>query len=194
RWSDGAPVTAEDFAFTFARMREDKVVSASWLEGISASALDERTLEIDLEEPQNNFLYLLGQSDLFAWPRHLYQKRGRDWHGEDTVVGSGPFILVSREMAADARTPGRITIESAPAWYGARGNVGEVTIELEPSPSASGERWREGEYDLIYEVTAALAGIAADELTVVQRAPGGVTVYLGFDASRAPLDDARVRR
>ena len=28
----------------------------------------------------------------------------------------------------------------------------------------------------------------------MQRAPGGVTVYLGFDASRAPLDDARVRR
>ena len=35
RWSDGAPVTADDFAFTFARMAEDDVAAASWLDGVS---------------------------------------------------------------------------------------------------------------------------------------------------------------
>ena len=47
-WSDGAPVTADDFAFTFAQMAEDEWPAASWLDGLSASALDERTLELRL--------------------------------------------------------------------------------------------------------------------------------------------------
>jgi ABC-type transport system substrate-binding protein/class 3 adenylate cyclase len=194
RWSDGAPVTADDFAFTFARMVEDELEAAPWLEGVSASALDERTLEIQLDESRNHFLYLLGQPSLFAWPRHVCERRGREWYQDVPLVGNGPFVLTSRPARADARESGRITLESSPAWYGARGNVGEVTIELEPSPPAAGDRWRAGEYDLMYEFLAELAGSPADEETIVQRAPGGFTDYLGLGARRAPLDDARVRR
>jgi ABC-type transport system substrate-binding protein/class 3 adenylate cyclase len=194
-WSDGAPVTADDFAFTFAQMVEDDVESASWLDGVSASALDERTLEIRLREPRNHFLYLLGQPGLFAWPRHVYERLGRDWYRDVPIVGNGPFVLTSRPARGwDPRSPGRITLESVPTWYGARGNVGEVTIALEPSPVAAGDRWRGGEYDLIYEGIAAAAAVVATDEAVVQRAPGGFTMYLGFDARRAPLDDARIRR
>ncbi len=194
RWSDGAPVTADDFAFTFAQMAEDEVATAFWLDGVSAEAVDERTLEIRLREPRNHFLYLLGQPPLFAWPRHVYEREGRDWHRAVPLVGNGPFVLTQRLARADARLPGRITIESAPTWFGARGNVAEVTIELEPSPAAAGDRWRRGEYDLMYDVLATIAGAVADDETVVQRAPGGFTAYLGLDARRAPLDDARIRR
>jgi len=194
RWTDGTPVTADDFAFTFAQMVEDEVPSASWLEGVSASALDERTLEIRLREPRNQFLYQLGHPFLFAWPQHVYERRGRDWYRDVPLVGNGPYVLTSRPARADARTPGRVTLESAPTWYGARGNVGEVTISLEPSPAAAGERWQVGEFDLMYDFLASLAGIAADDRTILQRAPGGFTDYLGLDARRAPLDDARIRR
>ncbi|HEX9416503.1 MAG TPA: ABC transporter substrate-binding protein [Gaiellaceae bacterium] len=188
RWSDGAPVTAEDFAFTFGRMAEDEAESASWLDGVSASAVDERTLEIQLHEPRNHFLYLLGQPLLFAWPRHVHEQRGRGWYRDLPLVSSGPFVLTHRDAS-------RLVIESARTWDGARGNVGEVTID-KASPAAAGERWRSGEYDLIYEMLATLAGSPADEETVVQRAPGGLTNYLGLVARRAPLDDAhaRVRR
>ena len=34
----------------------------------------------------------------------------------------------------------------------------------------------------------------ADDETVVERAPGGFTEYLGLDATRSPLDDVRIRR
>jgi ABC-type transport system substrate-binding protein len=60
RWSDGEPVTAEDFAFTFAQMIEDEVESAAWLDGVCARSVDERVLEIRLDEPRNHFLYQLG--------------------------------------------------------------------------------------------------------------------------------------
>ncbi len=77
RWSDGVPVTADDFAFTYDRMVEDQMVSAPALAGVTADAVDDRTLEITLAEARNHFLYLLGQPGFFAWPRHVYEQRGR---------------------------------------------------------------------------------------------------------------------
>jgi len=194
RWSDGARVTADDFAFTFAQMVEDEVESALFLDGVGATAVDDRTLEIRLCEPRNHFLYMLGQPDFFAWPRHVYELRGRAWSEDVPLVGSGPFVLTERLTPADAHVPGRLTLASNPRWYGRRGNVGEVTIELEPSPAAAGERWRSGEHDLIYEVMARLADVAGAADTVVQAAPGGHTSFIALAARRAPLDDPRVRR
>jgi ABC-type transport system substrate-binding protein len=182
-WSDGAPVTADDFAFTFARMAEDDLAS-SWLDGVSASAVDERTLEIELREPRSDFLYLLAAPTLFAWPRHVYEREGPDWHYTVPLVGSGPFVLTSRGE-------NRIVMEAAPNWRGERGNVGEVTIELEASPAVAATEWGSGEYDVLDDMLAFRA--IADDQTVVQRSPRMSTWYLGFIARRAPLDDARIR-
>ncbi len=94
RWSDGAPVTADDFAFTFAQMAEDEVATAFWLDGVSASALDERTLEIRLREPRNHFLYLLGQpSALRLAAARLRARRDRRGTAAIPLVGNGPFVL-----------------------------------------------------------------------------------------------------
>ena len=184
-WSDGAPVRAQDFAFTYAQMAEDGVDTASWLDGVSAEAIDELTLEIRLREPRNHFLYVLGQPPLFAWPCHVYEREGHDWHYSVPLVGNGPFVLASRDEK-------RLLLEAAPSWPGARGNVGEVTLELEVSPAAVADRWRSGEYDVLDEVIAGRAVV--DDQTVLERTLGMTTWYLGFDASRPPLDDPRIRR
>jgi oligopeptide transport system substrate-binding protein len=185
RWSDGAPVTADDFAFTYAQMARDGVACASWLDGVSASAADERTLEICLREPRNYFLYCLAVPASFPWPRHVYERDGRDWHRADPLVGNGPFVLT-------ARNESHVVIEASPSWHGSRGNVGKVTIELEASPAVACDRWRDGRYDVLDEMLAFCA--VADDQTVVQRSAGMSTWYLGFNAGRAPVDDARVRR
>ena len=41
-----------------------------------------------------------------------------------------------------------------------------MTIELEASPAVAGDRWRDGEYDLLYDVLAEVAGLADDETVV----------------------------
>ena len=184
-WSDGTPITAEDFAFTYAQMAKDDVATASWLDGVSASAVEERTLEIRLRDPQNDFLYLLTQPPFFPWPRHVREREGRDWHRTDPIVGNGPFVLTGRDE-------NRVVIASSPSWHGSRGNVGEVTLELEASPAVAADRWRRGEYDVLQSVLTYRA--IADDQTLVQRSGGTFTWYLGLNARRTPLDDARVRR
>jgi ABC-type transport system substrate-binding protein/class 3 adenylate cyclase len=184
-WSDGAPVTADDFAFTYAQMVEDDVATAFWLDGVSASALDERTLEIQLREPRNHFLYVLGQHPFFAWPRHIYEREGRDWQRAVPLVGNGPFVLRSSDENG-------VVLAAAPTWYGARGNVGEVTIELESSPAVAADRWRNGAYDVLDEMLA--FRVETDDQSLVQRSPGMFTWFLGFNSRQTPFDDARVRR
>jgi ABC-type transport system substrate-binding protein/class 3 adenylate cyclase len=185
RWSDGVRVTAHDFAFTFAQMVKDDVATASWLDGVSAEAVDERTLEVRLDEPRNDFLYPLAQPPFFPWPRHVYEREGRDWHRAIPLVGNGPFVLTVRE-------DDRLVIAASSTWHGDRGNVGVVTIEIEASPAAAAERWRRGDHDVLHDVLTFHA--VADNQTEVQRSPGGWTWYVGFHAGRAPFDDARVRR
>jgi ABC-type transport system substrate-binding protein len=91
-----------------------------------------------------------------------------------------------------SRDENRVVMAAAPSWHGARGNVGEVTLEFESSLVVAGDRWRSGEYDVL-DVALTFRAVDDDE-TVVERSPGMFTWYLGFGARRAPLDDARVRR
>jgi ABC-type oligopeptide transport system substrate-binding subunit len=152
---------------------------------VSAEAIDARTLEIQLRERRNHFLYLLAQPPLFAWPQHVYEREGRNWHRSVPLVGNGPFVLTARDENGDV-------IVAAPRWTGARGNIGEVAIVPEASSQVAARRWRRGEYDVLDEILA-FPELADDE-SVVQRSPGMFTWYLGFNARRPPLGDSRVRR
>ncbi len=184
-WSDGTPVTADDFESTFGRMVEDDVPTAFWLDGIRATALDRRTLEIRLSEPRAHFLYMLGVLPLFAWPRHVREREGPGWHLTLPLVGNGPYVLTTHD---DDR---RLELEAAPGWYGARGNVGKVMIELDATGSDARERWGRAEFDVL-DFTLA-SHVAVDESVVVS-CPAMSTSFLGFHPQRAPFDDARVRR
>ena len=155
------------------------------LDGVSANALDERTLEIRLRRAAKPLPEPLAEQSFFAWPRHLYEREGRDWHRAVPLVGNGPYVLTSRDENC-------VVLASAPSWYGARGNVGEVTIELEASPAVAVDRWRRGEYDVLHEMLAFRA-VATDE---DGRGAGSrdVDVVSRLQRETGALDDARVRR
>jgi ABC-type transport system substrate-binding protein/class 3 adenylate cyclase len=183
-WSDGRPVTERDFVFTFDRMVADEVPMTDWMADLNASVAGARTLEIRLTSPRNDFLYMLAQPALFAWPSHTYEREGPDWHRLVPLVSSGPFVLTNRDDT-------HAVMSVSPTWSGARGNVAEVEIELESSLAAAAASWKRGEYDVLDSVMAKRA--AVDDRTVLERSPGTWTWYLAFDAQRPPFDDRRVR-
>ena len=98
RWSDGRPLTADDFAFTYAAMLEQTVGTAHLLAGVEAEAVDARTLVLRFEEPRPYTLYLLAQMPFFPWPRHCVEALGDVWREPDALIGNGPF------MVAESRT------------------------------------------------------------------------------------------
>ena len=127
RWSDGDPLTADDFVFAWRKLREEGHVTAFLLDDIaSAEALDDWTLELHLREPRNYFPYVLASHWAYPWPRHRADEVGAAWRRPESLVGNGPFVLAEvDEMGA------RLTAN--PHWRSASGNVGEVRIAFRAS-------------------------------------------------------------
>ncbi|HEV3407502.1 MAG TPA: peptide ABC transporter substrate-binding protein, partial [Gaiellaceae bacterium] len=185
RWSDGEPLTAEDFAFAWRQIREEKARTAFLMEEIaSAEALDDRTLEVRLHEPRNYFPYLLASGWAFPWPRHKCKELGSDWRKPEHLVSNGPFRLA--EFDHD-----HALLVANEHWLGARGNVREIRIALMENMDEALEDWAAGRYDVLQTWTAP-DGDVAD--TIAETVPDLGLQYIGFRADRPPFSNELVRK
>lgn len=113
-WSDGKPVTAYDYEYGIKKVLDPEVGAAysyilmpiknsmavNWgempLEDLGVKALDDKTLEITLEQPTSYFMDLLYHSTMFPQRQDIDEQYG-DQYGTDAdkVVCNGPFVLDS---------------------------------------------------------------------------------------------------
>jgi ABC-type transport system substrate-binding protein/class 3 adenylate cyclase len=184
RWSDGTPVTAYDFAYTWDRMQAESVRASHLLESIAgATALDERLLEVRLDEPQSYLLHLLAGSAAFPWPRHRCEALGDEWRSPNNLVGNGPFALAEYDDEHALMT-------ARPGWHLRRGNVREIHWDFVELRDAQLENWLAGSYDAMF--TDRRAPADAPE-TRTESIPVLQTSYVAF-GTRPPFDDVRVRK
>lgn len=112
RWSDGRPITAHDFAWSWKRVLDPKTAAQYaalfWdieggkdynmgrgpREAVGLRALDDRTFEVRLERPIPWFLDLLSFVPFSAVPRHAVEAHGMEWTRPENIVTSGAFHLV----------------------------------------------------------------------------------------------------
>lgn len=111
RWSDGQPVTAHDFVYAWRKILDrNSAADYAYLlyyvkngeafnqgkakaENVGVKALDDHTLQVQLEKPAPFFLQLCAFKSLFPIPKHVDEKNP-NWHAEaSTYVGNGPFVL-----------------------------------------------------------------------------------------------------
>ncbi len=185
QWSDGRPVTADDFAFGWTRMREVGVSTAFLLEDVdSAVALDARTLEVRVVEPRSYFPYILASAWSLPWPRHVCEAHGDDWRKPENMVCNGPFVLAELSGEHALLTPN-------PYWLGPHGNVAEVHVTLASRHGALLDGWREGRFDLLEAYDMSIAE-GPDTLTTTVSKLG--THYLAFDSGREPFSNEAVRK
>ena len=136
RWSDGYPVTAHDFEFTWKYQLNPANASPNHelffdIKGaracykgraqpddIGVHATDDLTLVVELEEPVGHFLHVLTCLVTFAIPRHAVEAYGSHWATSDNIITNGPFRLETW------RPDERIVLVRNPAYHGrATGNV-----------------------------------------------------------------------
>jgi oligopeptide transport system substrate-binding protein len=185
RWSDGVPLTADDFAFTWMRMREQETPTAFLMEDVeTAEALDEWTLEITLREPRSYFLYILASPWSYPWPRHKCEELGDDWQKPENLVSNGPFVL-------DEYNDEHAVLIANPQWTGPRGNVREIEYSFLETSEEMVRRWLGGDFDVLTFWNLRVMD-APD--TVLEFTPDLHTRYLGFSADRAPFSNELVRK
>jgi oligopeptide transport system substrate-binding protein len=113
RWSDGVPVTADDFVFAYRHMLDPKLGSSyayllyvlknaqavnagkAPVETVGAEALDPQTLRLTLEHPAPFLPQILKHQAFFPIPAHLVRQAGSAWVNPGRMISDGPYKLVS---------------------------------------------------------------------------------------------------
>jgi oligopeptide transport system substrate-binding protein len=215
RWSDGEPVLAGDFEYAWRRVLAPATGSSVAglfydIEGAEAfhqgkvsdpdcvgvRALDEHTLVVELAEPTGYFLHLMTCSAFCPVPRHVVEAHGETWTAAERIVTNGPFRL-------EAWEPGKSIVLVRNLEYHGRftGNVQRVVLDLSTDQSARLEMYEADALDVLTDSLdtlglqpAVVDGIRQRYAEECLSEPVLNTRYIGFDTSRPPFDDARVRR
>lgn len=114
QWSDGTPVTANDFVFAWNTVAKPETAAgyASFMEYIeggkgagtadytgplAVTAVDDKTLEVKLAEPTPFLLSLLSFPTFFPVNEEFYTNVGADKYGTtaDTSLSNGPFTVTT---------------------------------------------------------------------------------------------------
>jgi ABC-type oligopeptide transport system substrate-binding subunit/class 3 adenylate cyclase len=196
RWSDGAPVTAHDFAFAWQRVPDPAAgppaAVALYDVRLEVRALDAATLLVELEEPAGYFLHLVALGGTYPVPRHVVQEHGEAWTAVENIVTNGPFRLVAWQRGES------MTLTRNPTYHGrASGNAQRVRVSF-----LSGARTEVGHYEADKLDAMDITFFSAAEIDRVRGRHSGhyvlvpslFTSFLGFRVSRPPFDQPRVRR
>jgi oligopeptide transport system substrate-binding protein len=207
-WSDGTPVTADDFLFAFRRMmsgdttspyaqffwviENGRAVTSGELPpqalGVAAPAPDRLVIRLERRTPY--FLGLLMHFAAFPVPRHAVAAHGEDWTKPGNMPANGAFRLA-------ARVPNdHVLLEKNPGFWDAQAVdlTGVRYFGLEDRDAAL-LRFRAGELDVLRDFPASRTAWLRERMPdAVHTAPYLGLSFLAVNHARTALQDARVRR
>jgi ABC-type oligopeptide transport system substrate-binding subunit/class 3 adenylate cyclase len=211
RWSDGVPLTAGDFEYAWKRTLDPIKGSpnASLLydikgarafhqgetsnpDSVGVRATDDHILVVELEGPTGYFLSLLAHCSTYPVPRHVLETYGEEWAQFGNFVTNGAFRLESWKQGE------AMVLERNPDYHGHfTGNLQRVEISFGLEKSAALQMYEAGDLDILglvnfspLEWDRSRHRYAGEYVS----SPESLTYYVGFDVSRPPFDDPRVRR
>jgi oligopeptide transport system substrate-binding protein len=208
RWSDGTPLTAEDFVYSYRRLLDPATAAttaglflmienaraitqrAQPPETLGVSAPDPRTVVFRLASPAPYFLQLLANTQAAPVPQHAIEKFGRDWTRPGNLVSNGPYVLAERVPQNFVR------LTRNPRYHAAdEVRVPEVYWYPTQDMGAATRRFRAGELDTVLNVAPDdLDWIRANRPQALHTGPIHATYLLVFNVTRPPFDDRRLRR
>lgn len=210
KWSDGTPVTAQDFVYSWQRLANPNTASpyASYLQyghivniddiiagkkpitDLGVKALDDHTFEVTLSEPVPYFYKLLVHSSVSPVPRAAVEKFGEKWTQPANIVTNGAYKL------KDWVVNERIVLErNTNYWDNVKTVINQVTYLPISSEVTDVNRYRSGEIDMTYnnmpiELFQKLKKEIPNEVHVD---PYLCTYYYEINNQKAPFNDVRVR-
>jgi oligopeptide transport system substrate-binding protein len=206
QWSDGTPVTAEDFAYAFRRTMDPKtasraapllymIVGAREVNGgklpvdkLGVRAVDASTFEVKLLNPTPYFLELIVHR-CFPVPRWAIEKHGKDWTKPENIVVNGAFKL------AEWTPQSRIRLVRNPTFFAASTvKLDEVMYYPTEDQNSALKRYRADELDVIVNFPPSQFEWLKENLPKdLTATPNYGLLYYTFNTRKKPFDDPRVR-
>jgi ABC-type oligopeptide transport system substrate-binding subunit len=209
KWSNGDPVTAQDFVWSYQR-KLDPATAADYpgffydiknaekinkgaikdLSELGVKAKDERTLEFTLEGPRGYFHVLMAYAATAPSHRATVEKFGDKWTEPGNIVSNGMFVLESWDHNK------QLTLKKNPLYF----EKDKITLEKVVRPIIAVQSqllaYENNELDFV--------GVPASDLKRIQNDPrlskellpydSPITWYLTPQVTHPPFDDIRVRR
>ncbi|MDQ7247121.1 peptide ABC transporter substrate-binding protein [Dongia sedimenti] len=212
KWSNGDPVTANDFVYSFQRLLDPKTASdyapiADVIAGaaevrktapdktpdfskLGVKATDDHTLVVTLNKPTPYLVSMLRHSSFLPVNKAAVEKFGADWTKPGNFVGNGAFTL------SEWTPQSSLTVVKNPNFYDAA-NVKLDKIIYYPTEDIGEEfkRYRAGELDITYEVPSDQIKFIESKLKDEYEAkPYLGTYYYVINLTREPLGKQKALR
>lgn len=205
RYSDGSAITAQHFVDSWLRVIDPQAPSplASLLadvrgasdylagrvgaDGVGLSAPDAHTLVVELRRPATFFLAVTGSPSLAVVPPQMHGRLDSPLLPNGMVV-SGAYVPVAQDAEA-------ITLEANAAYWAGEPPLGGIEIVTDLGGESPVTAFQDGDIDY--------TGIGGFDASWIKYDPNlgpqlrqtddFVVHYYGFDTTRWPFADARVR-
>ncbi|MFB6325266.1 ABC transporter substrate-binding protein [Pantoea deleyi] len=210
RWSNGEPVTARDFVYSWQRLVDPKNSSAfAWFAGLSGIenaaaitkgnmtpdklgvvALDNSRLKVTLDRPVPWFPALVANVALFPVPEKVIAQQGDSWTAPGKLVGNGAYQLSERVVNE------KIVLTRNPHyWDDAHSVLTKVTFVPINEESSATKRYRANDIDITESFPKEMYGLLKKTLPGEVYTPDQLgTYYYAFNTQKGPTADVRVRK
>lgn len=207
-WSDGKPVTAHDFEYSWKRVLDPELAAdyafqlyyikggeayntgAGTVDEVAVKALDDKTLEVTLAAPTGYFLELTAFYTYFPVSKEVVEANP-DWAKDPaTHITNGPFKMTTWEHNA------KIILEKSDSYYNAEAiKLDGIDFDIIEDESTTWQKYEGGEYDILLplpqSVVAQLQAQNNPELVI-----GGQvgTYYYNINNNLKPFNNVKVRQ
>ena len=204
-WSDGSPLTAEDFVYSFRRL-EDPATGAEYAsmlyvvkngeevntgkvkpEELGVKAVDASTFEVTLKSPTPYFLEMLTHQSAYPVNKAAIDKLGADWIKPGNLVSNGAYTL------AEFVPNDHIKLVKNPKFHDAA-NVKIDTVNYFPTEDRSTaiKRFEAGELDTNDDIpTEQMADLKAKFGDQLRIGPYLGTYYFAIKTDKEPWNNVQ---
>ncbi len=213
-WSNGDPVTAEDFVYSFQRIltpsfaaiycymlwpiRNAEAFNSGRITDFSlvgAKALDATTLQITLERPMPYLPAIASHTTWLPVHRPVIEKFGRmdekgtAWTRPGNLVGNGAFTLA--EWVPNARVA---VVKNPLYWDAANTRLNRIEFYPIERPDVEDLNYRSGQLHATYAIPMSKVDTYRSHKPVDYRVDRVLsTFYLFINVNRPPFDNAKLR-
>ncbi|MEZ9074165.1 ABC transporter substrate-binding protein [Vibrio splendidus] len=210
KWSNGDPVTAEDFVYSWQRavdpataspyawyMEYTKMVNAKDIVAgkkdkseLGVKALDANTLVVELDTAVPYFVMMMGHTTMKPVHQATVEKFGDQWTKPGNFVGNGAFSV--DKWVVNERL---VLKRNDQYWNNDKTVLNKVTFLPIENQVAEMNRFLSGEIDFTNELpTEHFKRLKKEYAEDVSVSGNLCTYYYIFNTKKAPFDDVRVRK
>ncbi|EPK7361413.1 peptide ABC transporter substrate-binding protein [Kluyvera ascorbata] len=208
KWSDGTPVTAQDFVYSWQRLVDPKTTSPfAWFaalagitnaqdiidgkakpETLGVTAVDARTLRVQLDKPLPWFVNLTANFSLYPVNKANVES-DINWTRPGKLVGNGAYVLADRVVNEKL-----VATPNKQYWDNAKTVIQKVTFVPINQESSATKRYLAGDIDITESFPKNQYQKLLKELPGQVYTPAQLgTYYYAFNTQKGPTADARVR-